>query len=145
MAKVLRIISWILLTLVGVLTLLGAVGSAQFAISRSDDQFGDVTLSELTEGDTTVTNLIHGRRLTAAAFAAAYSALFLLVVLFPYRRGEVWSWWALLISTLVLSAIILLRIPFLGISLGASVAYSQLAVVVVALLLDIGRLKKQEK
>jgi hypothetical protein len=142
MTKVLRIISWVLLTLLGVLMLLGAVGSAQFAISGGDDQFGDVTLSELTGGNTTVANLIHGRRLTAAAFASAFSVLFLLVVLFPYRRGEVWSWWAILISTVVLAGIILLRIPYLGVQLGASVAYTQLGVVVVALLLDISRLKK---
>jgi hypothetical protein len=143
MAKVLRIISWVVLTLVGALILLSGVGSTQFALSGGDDQFGDVTLSQLTEGDTNTANLIHGRRLTAAAFAAGYSVLFLFVVLFPYRRGEVWSWWAILISTVVLSAIILLRIPYLGISLGASVGYSMLAVVVIALLLDIARLKKK--
>jgi hypothetical protein len=142
MAKVLRIISWIVLTLLAVLTLLGAVGSAQFAISGGDDQFGDVRLSELTGGNETVANLIHGRRLTAAAYAAAFSVLFLLVVLFPYRRGEVWSWWAILISSVVLAAVILLRIPYLDIQLGASVGYMQLVVVVLALLLDVGRLKK---
>jgi hypothetical protein len=142
MAKILRIISWVLLALAGALTLLGAVGSAQFAISGSDDQFGDVALSEMTGGNTTVANLVHGRRLTAAAYASAFSVLFLLVVLFPYRRGEVWSWWAILISTAVLAGIVLLRVPYLGIQLGASVAYMQLGVVVVALLVDVGRLKK---
>jgi hypothetical protein len=142
MAKVLRIISWIVLTLLAVLTLLGAVQSAQFAISGGDDQFGEVRLSELTGGNETVANLIHGRRLTAAAYAAAFSVLFLLVVLFPYRRGEVWSWWAILISSVVLAAVILLRIPYLDIQLGASVGYMQLVVVVLALLLDVGRLKK---
>lgn len=140
MAKILRIISWVLLTLLGVMTFLGAVGSTQFAMSKGDDQFGDVMLSELTQGNQDVANLIHGRRMTAAAFAAAYSVLFLLVVLIPYRRGDVWAWWAILIATLVLSVMIWLRVPTLGISLGASVGYTQLVVVVVALLLDVKRL-----
>lgn len=141
MAKTLRITSWILLTLLAVVTLLGAVVSAQLAYSRGADQFGDVTLSELAQGNQRVINLIHGRRITAAAFAAGYSVLFLLVVLFPYRRGEVWSWWAILIATVVLSVLILLRIPTLDLQLGASVGYFNLGVVAIALLLDVGRLR----
>jgi hypothetical protein len=66
--------------------------------------------------------------------------MFLLVVLIPYRRGEVWAWWAILIATLVLSVMIWLRVPTLGITLGASTGYTQLVVVVVALLLDVKRL-----
>jgi hypothetical protein len=66
--------------------------------------------------------------------------MFLLVVLIPYRRGEVWAWWAILIATLVLSVMIWLRVPTLGITLGASTGYTQLVIVVVALLLDVKRL-----
>ena len=140
MAKILRIISWVLLTLLCAMTLLFAVGSAGVGYSNADDQFGDVTLTDLTDGDEQLKKIIHGRRITAASFAAAYATLLLLVVLIPYRRGEVWAWWAILISTLVLSVMIWLRVPTLGITLGASTGYTQLVIVVIALLLDVKRL-----
>ena len=122
------------------MTLLLAVGSAGVGYTNGEDQFGDLTLAELTQGNEQVAKLIHGRRITAASYAAAYAVLFLLVVLIPYRRGEVWSWWAILIATLVLSVLIWLRVPTLGISLGASTGYTQLIIVVFALLLDVKRL-----
>ena len=140
MAKILRIISWVLLTLLCAMTLLFSVGSAGVGYSNADDQFGDVTLTDLTDGDEQLKKIIHGRRITAASFAAAYATLLLLVVLIPYRRGEVWAWWAILIATLVLSVMIWLRVPTLGITLGASTGYTQLVVVIVALLLDVKRL-----
>ncbi len=140
MAKILRIISWVLLTLLCAMTLLFSVGSAGVGYSNGEDQFGEMTLAELTQGNEQVAKLIHGRRITAASFAAAYATLLLLVVLIPYRRGEVWAWWAILIATLVLSLMIWLRVPTLGITLGAPTGYTQLVVVIVALLLDVKRL-----
>jgi hypothetical protein len=140
MVKILRIISWILLTFLGAMTLLFSVGSASVGYTNGDDQFGDVAITELADGDEQLQKIIHGRRITAASFAAAYAVMFLLVVLIPYRRGEVWAWWAILIATLVLSVMIWLRVPTLGITLGASTGYTQLVVVVVALLLDVKRL-----
>jgi hypothetical protein len=141
MTSKLRTASWILLSLLATLTLLGALGSASFGLTQGEDQFGAVSMTELTGGDESIAKLIHGRRLTAAAFTSAYSVLLLFVILFPYRRGEQWSWWAILVATLFCSAIIVLRVPFLGIGLGASIGYFHLGVVVVALLLDVGRLR----
>ena len=141
MSSKLKITSWLRLTLFGALTFLGALNAARFAYSRGEDQFGTVSMTELTDGDESLANLLHSRRATSAAFAAAYAVLFLLVVLIPYRRGEVWSWWAILATTVVCSGLILLRLPFLGVMPGASVGYIQLGVVTFALLLDVGRLK----
>jgi hypothetical protein len=140
MAKILRMISWVLLTLLCAMTLLFSVGSAGVGYTNAEDQFGDVALTDLADGDEQLQKIIHGRRITAASFAAAYATLLLLVVLIPYRRGEVWAWWAILIATLVLSVMIWLRVPTLGLTLGASTGYTQLVVVVVALLLDVKRL-----
>ncbi len=141
LSKITRTASWILLALLGALTLLGALASAQLAYSRGQDQFGQVSMADLTGGDEELANLLHARRGTAAAYAAAFSVLLLLVVLVPYRRGEVWAWWAVLAAILVSSCLILLRVPLLGVQLGASVGYMQLGVAGVALLLDIGRLR----
>src|SRR5262245_66387285 len=48
--------------------------------------------------------------------------LFLAITLGPYRRGDVWAWWALLAGILVVSGLILLRVPLLGIQLGTAAA-----------------------
>ena len=142
MAKKLRMVSWIVLTLFGVLLLLGAAGSAATAITRGPDQFGTVTMDELTGGNDEVIGILHARRLTSAAYAAGFAVLFLLVVLIPYRKGEVWAWWALLIATCVTSGLYILRVPTIGVEIGASIGYMMLGFVVVALLLDVSRLRK---
>ena len=60
-----------------------------------------------------------GRRLTAATWALAYSALSLFVVLFPYRRAERWAWWALLCSVGVSQLLSAARAPVIGAPGGA--------------------------
>ena len=141
LSKITRTASWILLALLGALMLLGALGSAQFAYSRGEDRFGEVSMADLTGGDEELVNILHARRGTAAAYAAGFFVLLLLVVLIPYRRGEVWAWWAVLAAILVSSCLILLRVPFLGVQAGTSVGHMQLGVAGVALLLGIGRLR----
>lgn len=84
---------------------------------------------------------LRGARGTAAAFGAAYAVLFLIIVLGPYRRGEVWAWWALLASSLVLAILILLRVPLIGTTLGAPTAIVPLLLVLVGLGLDLGRVR----
>jgi hypothetical protein len=83
----------------------------------------------------------HLRRLTSAAFGAAYGVLFLAIVLGPYRRGDVWAWKALLVAGLTQFVLVLLRIPMLGTQLGVSPAVTQIVLLVVGLLLDVGRFK----
>ena len=51
-------------------------------------------------------------------FGAGYGLLFLIIALVPYRRGDVWAWWAILAGTIVTCSIILLRNPVLGTNLG---------------------------
>jgi hypothetical protein len=142
MAKKLRMVSWIVLTLFGILLLLGAVGSAATAMTRGPDQFGPVSMNELTGGNDEVIGILHARRLTSAAYASGFAVLFLLIVVIPYRRGEVWAWWALLLGTCVTAGLYILRVPTIGVTLGAQIGYMMLGFVVVALLLDISRLKR---
>jgi hypothetical protein len=139
----LRKVSWVLLALVSVLTLLGALASAQLGYSGGEDQIGPVALAELAAGRPEVAQAIHGRRGTAAAYAAAFAVLLLFVVLVPYRRGEAWSWWAIAAATVVGSGLIVARVVFLPTTVGAGVGWTQLGVVAVALLLDAGRLRKR--
>ena len=145
MSAKLKIVSWVLLTIVGSLTLLGSLSSVYVAYvaDAKIDQIGPLNLSELAEGRNDLEIALRARRGTAAAFATGYALLFLTIVLVPYRRGDVWAWWALLVGTLATTGIILMRISVLGTNLGLGAATIPLAVGVVALLLDAGRLKPE--
>jgi hypothetical protein len=142
--------SWIILTVVGALTLLGSLVSLSVAYSSVQDQIGPATLDELSLGRPEVAIALRARRATAAAYGAGFATLFLAIALGPYRRGDVWAWWALSAGTLVVSGLILLRVPLLGIQLGAAAAVTgagtalaslvQVAVAGLGLALDAGRL-----
>jgi hypothetical protein len=133
--------SWIILTIVGALLLLGSMASARLAYSTADYGVGPAQVSELTAGRPDAAAALRAQRGTAAAYAAAYGVLFLTIVLGPYRRGEVWAWWALLAAGLTLLAIVALRIPFLGTQLGVPPTGAQIGLLVVGLLFDVRRLK----
>jgi len=139
--------SWILLVVVGALMLLGSLVSLGVAYGSDQDQIGPASLSELSTGRPEVATALRARRGTAAAYAAGFATLFLAIVLGPYRRGDVWAWWAVAAGTVVVAALILLRIPLLGLQLGstaggtATAAIIQLVVVGLGLALGSGRLK----
>ena len=112
--------SWIILSVVGGLTLLGSLFSVGVAYaSLVEDKIGPATLTELSAGSPDLATAVKARRATAGAYGAGFATLFLAITLGPYRRGDVWAWWALLAGMLVVSVLILLRVPFLGINLGA--------------------------
>jgi hypothetical protein len=139
-----RTLSWIVLTLVAAALILGGLGSAWIAYLAGPDteEFGPggPKLSEVQSWRPDIAQAIRARRGTAAAYAAGFGVLFLFTVLGPYRRGDVWSWWTLLVATLLLAVLILLRVPLLGTRLGAGTGGILAGVVVVALLLDVRRL-----
>jgi hypothetical protein len=138
-----RTASWILLAIVGALFLLGGLGSTYVAYSGTQDNLmpEGPTVEQVEAVHPGLGNALRGRRATAAAFAVAYAVLFLSVVLGPYRRGEVWAWWAILASSFALGLVIMLRVPVLGTQLGALTGLIQLSVVLLALLLDVRRLR----
>ena len=135
--------SWILLAVVGALMLLGSFASlyTAYATGAPDPLTPSIMLDEVAAGRPEVATAIRARRGTAAAFAAAYAVLFLAVVLGPYRRGDAWSWWALLAAALTLGLLIMARVPALGTRAGAGTGLVQLVVVVAALLLDVRRVR----
>jgi hypothetical protein len=134
--------SWILLTVLGVaITLLSLVSAARAYRTSDDYGIGSSRVSRLASGDADVANALRGIRGTSAAYAAAFGVLFLAVVLGPYRRGDVWAWKALLVAGLTAFVLVLLRVPFLGTQLGVSGAITQVGLLVLGLLLDIGRLR----
>ena len=133
--------SWVILVIVGALMLLGSLASLGRAYISAEDQIGPASLAELSTGRPEVAAAMRARRATAAAYAAGFATLLLAIALGPYRRGDVWAWWAILTGTLVVSVLILLRIPFLGIRLGAAAALIQLVMVGLGLAFGAGRLR----
>jgi hypothetical protein len=142
--------SWIILAVVGALTLLGSFVSLGIAYGSPRDRIGPASLAELSVGRPEVATAVRARRATAAAYAAGFATLFLAITLGPYRRGDMWAWWTLAAGALVVAMLILLRVPFLGIRLGATAAVTgagtalgtiiQLVVTGVGLALGAGRL-----
>jgi hypothetical protein len=138
--------SWIVLTVAGVAITVVSLVSAGHAYNKGDDYgIGGVRLSEVAAGREAVASALRGIRGTSAAFAAAYGVLFLAMVLGPYRRGDVWAWWALFAGSMTVLAIVLLRVPFLDTTLGNSAAATQFALAMVGLLLDARPLKRPEQ
>lgn len=142
MASKLRTASWVLLAIAGALNLFGALASASLAYGGGEYEIGPVSLDDVAAGRRPVATALRGLRGTAAAFAGGYAVLFLFVVLVPYRRGEVWAWWAILAAMLAVALLVLARIPFLGTRLGAAPGVVMLASVGLGLLLDAGRLRR---
>lgn len=103
--------SWIILVLIGAATLLLSLNSLRIAYSSAQDRIGPATLTELSQGRPELATAIRARRATAASYAAGFCTLFLAIVLVPYRRGDVWAWWALAAGMVVLAGLLLLRVP----------------------------------
>jgi hypothetical protein len=142
-----KTVSWIILLVVGALTVLGSLESANIAYRPHQDRIAGVTLTELAAGKADVETGLKARRGTAASFAAGFATLFLFIVLGPYRRGDRWAWWAILVGTLVVAVLVLVRMPALGIGPrspggGTSVEVLLLmGVVAIGLALGAGRLR----
>jgi hypothetical protein len=142
--------SWVLLTLAGAATLALSLLSAARAYGTYRDQIGPVSLSQLSAGRPDVETALRSRRATAAAYGAGFGALYVLISVGPYRRGEAWAWWALLLGMLLPSVLILLRVPLLGTGLSGAVgggtamgSLTQLGIVGVGLALGAGRLRQE--
>lgn len=134
----LRTVSWVLLAIIGVLVLLVSFGSAQLAY-WGDFPVGGEGIETIAAGNDAVLKGLRGSRGTAAAWGAAWSILFLSVVLGPYRRGDVGSWWGILASTIVLGVVVALRVPVLQWQAGTGTALVLLLVVILSLLVDVKR------
>jgi hypothetical protein len=139
MGSRLRTVSWVVLAIVGALVALTSLASANLAY-RGDFPVGGVSIGEIAGGREGVLLGLRGARGTAAAWAAAWAALFLAVVLGPYRRGDVASWWGILVSTIVVAVVAGARVVLIGVRPGIEAPLIVLAIVLVALLIDVKRL-----
>lgn len=137
----LRTASWILVTFFTGVILLISVGSAYLAYSGADYPIAGEPVAGVAAGRDEIEVGLRAIRGTSAAYAVGFSALMIGVAVGPYRQGTRWSWWTLLVANLALLATSAARVPALGTSLGVGAATTQTALVLVALLLDVGRLR----
>jgi hypothetical protein len=138
MGSKMRTASWVILALVGALVVLGSLASANLAY-RGQYPIAGVSITDVASGREAVLLGLRGVRGTAAAWSAAWAALFLAVVFGPYRRGDVATWWGILASVVVLAAVAGARV-LTGGQAGAGAPLVLLVVVLIALLLDVRRL-----
>jgi hypothetical protein len=133
--------SWILLAIAGSLLLLVSFASATLAY-RGEYTIGpgQVKVQDVAAGRADVLEGLRGIRGTSAAYAAGYAALFLAIVLGPYKRGDVWAWWALLAALLLVVLISVARVPLLGSRWGIGTSVTPAGLMLLGLLLDVKRL-----
>ena len=134
-----RTASWVLLAALGVLTLLISFASANLAY-RGKYPIGGTQVTEIAAGHENVLQGLRGVRGTSAAYAGAFAVLYLFIVLVPYRNGEVWAWWALLLAYALLVLMVGLRVPLVGTNQGVSAALIPAGIALLGLLLDVRRL-----
>jgi hypothetical protein len=92
--------SWVILLIVSAAIVLVSAQSLWLAYTSGADRLTpEYTLSQIEEqGGEQAAKAFKGRRATAATWAMAYALLAIPVIWIPYRRGQQWAWWALLIS-----------------------------------------------
>jgi membrane-associated PAP2 superfamily phosphatase len=99
--------SWIILLVVfAAVAILSFMSLMTAYTGPQDNLIQGFTLEDLkSAGGDEAVSAFRGRRATAATWSLGYALIALMVVLVPYRRGEQWAWWALLIS-IVLSQVL---------------------------------------
>jgi hypothetical protein len=133
--------SWVILAILGALVVLVSGISTWFAYSGSEYPIGTIPITTIAAAHDGAGPALRAIRATSAAYGLGYGVLFLAIVLGPYRRGEVWAWWALLGAVAAIAVVSVLRVPALGVTLGVQPPLIQLGVALVGLLLDVGRLR----
>ena len=139
--RVLFLASWVMLFVVLAAMAILAVQSLRIAYIGSQDGIAPgYTLEQVrASGGDDAVKALKGRRATAATWALGYALLGLAVVLVPYRRGERWAWWALLVSLGLSQLLSLLRAPMLGTTHGIQAPSVLLALTLLALLAGVPR------
>jgi len=135
-SSLLFIASWVILLIVSGAIVLFSVLSLWVAYTgKPDGLTREYSLTQIQEqgGDQAV-KAFRGRRATAATFALGYALLALAVTWVPYRRGEKWAWWALLVSLGLSQFLSLVRAVMLVTADGLSTPAILLAFSLLALL-----------
>jgi hypothetical protein len=141
-SNLLFLASWVILLVVSAALVLFSARSLWIAYTGKPDSLTrEYTLTQIGEqgGDQAV-KAFRGRRATAATWALAFGLLSIAVSFVPYRRGERWAWWALLVSLGISQFLSLIRTITLATTIGAGASGIVLAFVLLALLAGVPRM-----
>ncbi|MEK6300702.1 MAG: hypothetical protein AABO41_08280 [Acidobacteriota bacterium] len=134
--KILFLASWVILLVVSVLIALASAGSLFQGYSKADENitpdYSTVQMKE--QGGEEAFRAFKARRVTAATWALAYALLAIAVTLVPYRRGEQWAWWALLVAIGVSQVLSMARAVTVMTTAGAGTAGVLLAFMLIGLM-----------
>src|SRR5262245_45207021 len=135
-SNLLFLASWVILLFITVVIVLYSGLSLWRAYTawpdRLTSEYGITQIRE--QGGDEAVKAFRGRRATAATAALGGGLLAIAVIWVPYRRGERWAWWALLVSLGLSQLLSLARaIPLLTTS-GVGAAAMVLAFVLLGLL-----------
>jgi len=141
-SNLLFITSWVLLLiLAGVITLLSLQSLRVAYFSRSDGLTSEFGLSQIQEqGGEEAAKAFRGRRVTAATWALGCGLLAIAVIWIPYRRGEPWAWWSLLVGFGVSQLLSIARALALATTAGISAPATILALALMGLLAGVPRM-----
>jgi hypothetical protein len=137
MPKTLFTVGWVLLLLLAAALTLLSINSTYIPLTaRPDGVTSSVTVDDIgAKTSPEVATALRGRRVTAATWALAYGLMLWGVLLVPYRRGERWAWWTILLSIVISQLLSLARIPLLDTQQGAAASAILTGIALVGLLL----------
>jgi hypothetical protein len=137
MSKTLFTVGWVLLLLLAAaLTLLSINSTYIPLVAGPEGVTSSVTINDTgAKTSPEVATALRGRRVTAATWALAYGLMLWGVLLIPYRRGERWAWWTILLSIVVSQLLSLARVPMLDTQQGAGASAILIGLALVGLLL----------
>jgi hypothetical protein len=143
--RILFLLSWVMLAVVMALTVLASAQSLAIAYYGPPDSITTAIAPDqaVQQSGDDVVKTLRGRRATASTWALGCSLLGLIVVLFPYRRGEHWAWWAILLSLGLSQFLSTGRIVVLGTAHGAGIPAIILGATLLALLAAVPHLFKR--
>jgi hypothetical protein len=141
-SNLLFLASWVILLVVSAMIVLVSAQSLLVAYGGQPDVITTgYTLTQVADqGGEQAVKAIRGRRATAATWALGFGLLAIAVTFIPYRRGERWAWWALLVSVVVSQVLSLVRAIALGTTVGTGTSGIVLAIVLLALMAGVPRM-----
>ncbi len=139
--------SWIILLIVSAAIILFSAQSLWIAYTGGPDGLtSEYTLAQIgDQGGEQAVKAFRGRRATAATWALGCALLAVAVIWVPYRRGERWAWWALLIGFGLSQLLSLARAMALLTTAGVSTPAVLLAFVLLGLLAGAPRMFRQRQ
>ena len=137
MPKTLFTVGWVVLLLLAAALTLYSINATYIPLASRPDRISpSATVDDIGEKTSPETaTALRGRRVTAATWTIASGLLLLGVLLVPYRSGERWAWWAILIAIVGSQLLSLARVPMLGTRQGAGASAIVVVVALVGLLL----------